>query len=116
MPQAASSGPLTAETWIRARIIPCGVCGGQSGTEAWSKFFSEFFDFPLTVSFHRDSILMHHQGDKQSARWCPQFRDIVSPHRRKRHVVMTNDPHHKDALQLLPEDGVKRPELRLSGG
>jgi len=45
MPQAASSGPLTAETWVRARIIPCGVCGGQSGTE------TDYFLSPLVFPY-----------------------------------------------------------------
>jgi hypothetical protein len=32
MVQAVSHLPLTAETWIQARVTPCGICGGQSGT------------------------------------------------------------------------------------
>jgi hypothetical protein len=32
MTQAASLRPLTAESRVRARISPCGICGGQSGT------------------------------------------------------------------------------------
>jgi hypothetical protein len=34
MAQAVSRWPLTAEAWVRARVEPCGICGGQSGTEA----------------------------------------------------------------------------------
>jgi hypothetical protein len=32
MPQGVSHWPLTAEAWFRARVSPCGICGGQSGT------------------------------------------------------------------------------------
>jgi hypothetical protein len=32
MAQAVSRWPLTAEAWLRARVDPCGICGGQSGT------------------------------------------------------------------------------------
>jgi hypothetical protein len=32
MAQAVSRLPLIAEAQIRARVNPCGICGGQSGT------------------------------------------------------------------------------------
>jgi hypothetical protein len=32
MAQAVSRRPLTAEARIRARVNPCGICGGHSGT------------------------------------------------------------------------------------
>jgi hypothetical protein len=32
MAQVVSSRPLTAEARVRARVNPCGICGGQSGT------------------------------------------------------------------------------------
>jgi hypothetical protein len=34
MAQAVSRWPLTAETRVRARVDPCGIYGGQSGTGA----------------------------------------------------------------------------------
>jgi hypothetical protein len=34
--QAVSRRPLTAEAPVRARVSPCGICGGQSGT--WTSF------------------------------------------------------------------------------
>jgi hypothetical protein len=34
MAEVVSRRPLTAETWVRARVNPCGICGGQSGTGA----------------------------------------------------------------------------------
>jgi hypothetical protein len=33
MAQAVSRWPLTAESRVRTRVSPCGICGGQSGTE-----------------------------------------------------------------------------------
>jgi hypothetical protein len=33
MAQAVSRQPLAAETRVRAPVSPCGICGGQSGTE-----------------------------------------------------------------------------------
>jgi hypothetical protein len=53
MVQVVSRRPLTAEARFRALDNPCGICGGQSGTG--TGFFSEFFGFPLWVSFHRRS-------------------------------------------------------------
>jgi hypothetical protein len=32
MAQVVSRRPLTAEAWVHARVNPCGICGGQSGT------------------------------------------------------------------------------------
>jgi hypothetical protein len=32
MAQAVSRRPLTAEAWVRARVNPCEICGGKSGT------------------------------------------------------------------------------------
>jgi hypothetical protein len=32
MAQDVSRRPLTAEARVRARINPCGICGGQNGT------------------------------------------------------------------------------------
>jgi hypothetical protein len=32
MAQVVSRRPLTAEARVRARINPCGICGGQNGT------------------------------------------------------------------------------------
>jgi hypothetical protein len=43
MAQAVSRWPLTAEARVRARVNPCRICGGQSGT---GQVFSEYFGFP----------------------------------------------------------------------
>jgi hypothetical protein len=32
MAQVVSRRPLTAEARVRARVNPCGICAGQSGT------------------------------------------------------------------------------------
>jgi hypothetical protein len=48
--QPISPLPVTAETRFRARVSPCWICGGQSG---WDSNLSEFFGFPLLISFHR---------------------------------------------------------------
>jgi hypothetical protein len=40
----------TSAARVRAQVRSCGICGGQSGTEAG---FSEYFDFPCQFSFHR---------------------------------------------------------------
>jgi hypothetical protein len=34
MAQAVSRWPLIVESWVRARVDSCGICGGQSGTGA----------------------------------------------------------------------------------
>jgi hypothetical protein len=53
MAQAISRRPLTAEPRIRARGQ---VMWNLSWTKwHWDRVFSEFFDFPLSISFHRCS-------------------------------------------------------------
>jgi hypothetical protein len=32
MAQVVSRWPLTLESWVRFRVNPCGICGGQSDT------------------------------------------------------------------------------------
>jgi hypothetical protein len=62
MAQAVSRRPLTAEARVRARVNPCGICGGQKWH--WDRFFSEYFGFPLSVTFHRGSIVIYHMGEE----------------------------------------------------
>jgi hypothetical protein len=40
-------------------------------------------------------MLIYHLGNEQWARWWPQFRDVVSPHRYAQHdhVLATNNSH-----------------------
>jgi hypothetical protein len=45
MAQMASCRPFTAEARVLAWVSPCGIYGGQSGTEV----FSEFLCFPLSI-------------------------------------------------------------------
>jgi hypothetical protein len=50
MAQAVSRWSPTAEARVRARLCT---------KWHWDRFFSEFFGFPLSVSFHRGSILIY---------------------------------------------------------
>jgi hypothetical protein len=43
MAQAVSRRPLTAEARVRARVNPCGICGGQSGTGTGFSLSSSVF-------------------------------------------------------------------------
>jgi hypothetical protein len=54
MAQAVSRRPLTAEVRFRSRVSPCGICVGRCGTG--TGFSSEYFGFPLSITFHRCSI------------------------------------------------------------
>jgi hypothetical protein len=78
MTQVVSCRRVTAEARVRARVISCGICCGQSGTGVG--FSPEFFVYTLSVSFHQSTILTYHVGNEQYARWRPQVRDVISPH------------------------------------
>jgi hypothetical protein len=49
MAVAVSRWPLTAETRFHARVIPRGICGGQSGTG--KSFFRVSSVFPCQYNF-----------------------------------------------------------------
>jgi hypothetical protein len=54
----------------------------------WDRFFSEFFGFPLSMSFQRRSPNSYHLGDEQYVPQWQQFRDVVSPHRNQSRGLM----------------------------
>jgi hypothetical protein len=52
--EVVSCWPLTTEALVWSQVSPCEICCGQSDT-----FFSSHFGFPLSVAFHRCSIVIH---------------------------------------------------------
>jgi hypothetical protein len=66
MAQAVSRRPLTAESRVCARVNPCEIYGGQSGTE--TGFSPSSSVFTLSVSFHRRSPHSYHLGDEKYVR------------------------------------------------
>jgi hypothetical protein len=85
--QEVSRRQLTAETRVRARFSPCGICGGLSSTGTG---FSPSFRFPSSMSANIIppwlSILTYHQRSEQHARWWPQFRETASLHRHEQRM------------------------------
>jgi hypothetical protein len=47
MAHVVSRRPLTAEAWFRARVTPCGICGGQSGPG--TGFYPSSSVFPVSI-------------------------------------------------------------------
>jgi hypothetical protein len=64
--QAVSRRPLTAESQIRARVNPCGICGGQSGTG--TRFYQSSSVPSVNIIPSSFSILMYHPRDEQYVR------------------------------------------------
>jgi hypothetical protein len=83
---AVSRQPLTAEALVRALLSPCGICGGQSGSE--TGFFRLLRFSPVNIIPPSLFILACHMGDDQQARWWPQFGDKVSTHRHEQDKLL----------------------------
>jgi hypothetical protein len=91
MAQAVSHRAFTA----KARVNPCGTCGGQSGT---GTRFTPSSSVPLSVSFHRRSPHSYHLEDEQYVRQWQHFRDVVSSHRNQSIILLL---HHSSFVQIF---------------
>jgi hypothetical protein len=63
MPQAVSHWPLTEETGVPTRVIPCGNCVGQCGTGTGFSPVSSIF--PVNTMSPSHFTLIHNLGDEQ---------------------------------------------------
>jgi hypothetical protein len=63
MPQAVRCWPLTAETWVRAWVSLCGICGVQSGTG--TGFSPSSLISPVNITPPLLSILTYHLENEQ---------------------------------------------------
>ena len=74
MAQALSRRPLTAEARVRSRVIPCGICGGQSGIGTGLSPRSSVLPYQfnsIDVSLHRKTKKtnhLHHRVAQQASR------------------------------------------------
>jgi hypothetical protein len=89
----------------------------------WDRFVSEFFGFPLQVSFHRDSSYSYISGDEYIARKCPQFREShpidinkASPSgKHANHVIKTGEliAHGGEGFRYVVSTIQKQKEIKL---
>jgi hypothetical protein len=62
MAQAVTRRPFTAETRVRTRVSPCGICFGQSVVGTGSPTSSVL---PVNIIIPWFIILIYHLGDEQ---------------------------------------------------
>jgi hypothetical protein len=60
MAQAVSRWPLTVEARVRARVNPCEIYGGQSGT--WTGFLRVLWFSPVNMTLHCHFPNSYHLG------------------------------------------------------
>jgi hypothetical protein len=89
MAQVVTCRILTTETWVRDRASPCGICSGQSDTEAGfspSSLFSPdniippWLSLPILLSPGDENRLVGGSGS-----------ETVSPHRHEQRKYPKND-------------------------
>jgi hypothetical protein len=79
MAHAISRRPVATEARIPVRVYQRGICGGQS--ETGTGFSASYSVSPVNIIPPRFFMYIYHLADGQYARWWPQFRDVVLPHR-----------------------------------
>jgi hypothetical protein len=116
--QAVSRWPLTAEARVRARVDPCGICGGQSGI---GQVFSEYFGFPCKYIIQ--PLLHIHLSPPHEVCYCsdqaahyhnlgPQLgASLLTRHigwKQKKKVKKKFLRHGADSFTFPPKEGVLR--------
>jgi len=59
MHQAVSCRPVAEEALAQSETNSRTICGGRSGNGIFFLIFFVFFYFPLSVSFHQYTMLIH---------------------------------------------------------
>jgi hypothetical protein len=65
MSQSVIRQNVTAEARIRSEASPRGICGRQASNGG--RVFSQYFGFPLSVSFHQCSIFINSSADDDAS-------------------------------------------------
>jgi hypothetical protein len=78
MAQAIIHQNLTMDSQVYTPVSPGLICCGLSGTG--TDFFPSSLVLPVNISTPWLHTHMPYLGDGQWAHWCPQLRDIFSPH------------------------------------
>jgi hypothetical protein len=96
MAKAISRRPLAAEAWVRSRVSPCGICGGQSGTEigfspSSSVFPCQFHSTGAPLQGKTKKLIIFTTGLHNKPHGCgASVASAAGPFTKKRHVVWNN--------------------------
>jgi hypothetical protein len=98
MAHAVSRRPLAAEVRVRARVRPCEICGGQSGT---GTAFSPNSSVSLPVSCHHGSPYSYIIWEMNNSPVGSRSSETSS------HPIGMNNNSNKNNINNLIKTGVK---------
>jgi hypothetical protein len=95
MAQAVSRRPLTAEAWVRSRVSPCWICGGQGGTG--TGFHPSSSVFPC--QFHSTGAPLYGKTNNKSQGCGASVASAAGPFTKKRVKDKVVPVHAKKAYR-----------------
>jgi hypothetical protein len=111
MVQVVSRRPLTAEARVHARVNPCGICGGQSGTGTGFSLSSSIFPCQHIIPASLSKLIS--SGEYATVSRHPSLGTRPTPTFRKKNLLLENISV-EDSGPVLCCDILRRKRFRVN--